>query len=199
MYNMDISIFGYKFNLEVLILIGVIYLILVSHTVCGCCHFGIMEGFDGSGNNMDDMKKKDKQPKTELQTQVAAGNSIATPAPTTSSVTTEGFTGANTNYGESSTYDLSSDIPINTSSWNKQTLTVAPGQPLSAGVKQILARPHQPIPLPEGELLMFADTPFKPECCPNTYSNSTGCACMTTDQFNYLQLRGGNNVPYSEY
>jgi hypothetical protein len=194
MYNMDISIFGYKLNLEVLILIGVIYLILVGHTVCGCCSFGIMEGFDGSGNVATEIKQK----KTEMPTQVAAGSTTTTPT-TTTSVTTEGFTGANTNYGESSTYDLSSDIPVNTSSWSMPNLTVVPGQPLSPGVKQILSRPHQPIPLPEGELLMFADTPFKPECCPNTYSNSTGCACMTTDQFNYLQLRGGNNVPYSEY
>jgi len=57
MYNMDISIFGYKFNIEVLILIGVIYLILVGHTVCGCCNFGIMEGFDGSGNTLTDSQK----------------------------------------------------------------------------------------------------------------------------------------------
>ena len=206
MYNMDISIFGYKLNLEVLILIGVVYLILVGHTVCGCCNFGIMEGFDGSGNNTDKIKMekdkidqlKDKEKITELRTQLAAGNSSATPA-TTSSVTTEGFTGANTNYGESSSYDLSSDIPINTSYWSAPSMTVTPGQPLSQGVKQFLARTSQPIPLPEGELLMFADTPFKPECCPNTYSNSSGCACMTGDQYNYLMLRGGNNVPYSEY
>jgi len=44
---MDISILGYKFNLEILILIGVIYLILVGHTVGGCCNFSrIMEGMD---------------------------------------------------------------------------------------------------------------------------------------------------------
>jgi hypothetical protein len=48
-------------------------------------------------------------------------------------------------------------------------------------------------------LSMFANTPFKPECCPNAYSNSSGCACMTTNQYNYLISRGGNNVPYSEY
>jgi hypothetical protein len=47
--------------------------------------------------------------------------------------------------------------------------------------------------------LMFKKTPFKPECCPNTYSNSMGCACMSTKQYNYLINRGGNNVPYSEY
>ena len=47
--------------------------------------------------------------------------------------------------------------------------------------------------------LMFKNTSFKPECCPNTYSNSMGCACMSTKQYNYLVHRGGNNVPYSEY
>ena len=43
---MDMSIFGYKLNIEILILIGVVYLILVGHTVCGCCHFKMMEGLD---------------------------------------------------------------------------------------------------------------------------------------------------------
>ena len=154
MYNMDISIFGYKIDLEVLILIGIIYLVLVAHTICGTCNVGGL---------------------------------------------VEGFVGANTNYGESSRYSLSNNKPVNTSSWAQPNLTVTPGQPLSAGVKAILNRPSQPVPLPEGELDMFANTPFKPECCPNTYSNSTGCACMTTGQYNYLVTRGGNNVPYSEY
>jgi hypothetical protein len=70
---------------------------------------------------------------------------------------------------------------------------------LSQGVKDFLAREPQPVPLPEGEMLMFANTPFKPECCPNTYSTSTGCACMTGPQYNALIGRFGNNVPYSEY
>jgi hypothetical protein len=47
------------------------------------------------------------------------------------------------------------------------------------------------------QMLMFANTPFKPECCPNTYSTSTGCACMTRDQVNLLKNRG--NSTYSEY
>jgi hypothetical protein len=111
----------------------------------------------------------------------------------------EGFTPANTNYGESSIYNLKNDNSVNTSSWAMPDLTVVPGQPLSKGVKEILDRPSQPIPLPEGELLMFANTPFKPQCCPNSFSNSMGCACMTTKQYNYLITRGGNNVPFSEY
>ena len=184
MYNMDISILGYKFNLEILILIGVVYLILVGHTLCGCSNFySLIEGnttMDASGN----MQKMKETVKANMPTQ------------TTSK---EGFVGANTNYGESSAYDLSNSMPVNTSSWSAQNMTVVPGQPLSKGVKQFLARKPQPVPLPEGEMLMFANTPFKPECCPNTYSNSSGCACMSGGQYNYLIMRGGNNVPYSEY
>jgi hypothetical protein len=81
-----------------------------------------------------------------------------------------------------------------TRNWNNPNLTKK-----GKGVNQILNRPSQPIPLPEGELDMFATTKFKPQCCPNTYSSSTGCACMTTEQYKYLVDRGGNNVPYSEY
>lgn len=86
----------------------------------------------------------------------------------------------------------------NTSNWTNPNLGYTNGKPTKSAT-QILNRPAQPIPLPEGELDMFATTSFKPECCPNVYSKSTGCACMTVPQYTYLIDRGGNNVPYSEY
>ena len=47
MYNMDVTLFGFKMNLELLILIGVIYLIMVGHTLGGCCNMSrIMEGLE---------------------------------------------------------------------------------------------------------------------------------------------------------
>lgn len=147
---MNLELFGFKLSLEILILIGIIYLVMIVNTLYGCCNM-------------------------------------------------EGFVGANTNYGESSQFSLTSDNSINTNSWNMPNLTITKGEPLSKGVSNVLDRPEQPIPLPEGEMLMFANTPFKPECCPNTFSNSMGCACMTVKQYNYLNNRGGNNVPYSEY
>lgn len=106
---------------------------------------------------------------------------------------------ASLNDGESSKFSILNNGAINTSSWFKQDLTVTPGQPLSPGVQSIMDRPPQQVPMPEGEMFMFANTEFKPECCPNAYSTSSGCACMTTAQYNDLVLRGGNNVPYSEY
>jgi hypothetical protein len=201
MYNMDISILGYKLNLEILILIGIVYLIMVGHTVCGCCNMGkIMEGATTLAASMNkNNKKSDNKTDAKLPTQVSAGDKVTMTAPLPTDTKKEGFTGANTNYGESSLYNLSGSSAINTSAWSMPDLTVIAGQPLSAGVKNFLAREPQPVPLPEGELLMFANTPFKPECCPNTYSNSMGCACMTGEQYNYLQTRSGNNVPYSEY
>ena len=31
-------------------------------------------------------------------------------------------------------------------------------------------------------ITMFKDTPFKPECCPSTYTSSSGCACLSLFQ-----------------
>lgn len=155
MYNMEISIGSYKFRVEILILIVIVFWIMFGHMLCSCCNFNLFkEGFVGSNN-------------------AASGPE---------------FAGAKT-----------PDWIMNPSTWSMPTLTYSPGTTPDAGVKAIWDRPKQPIPLPEGELDMFATTPFKPECCPNTYSNSMGCACMTIPQFNFLRNRGFNNVPYSEY
>jgi len=61
MYNMDINLFGFKLNVEILILIGVVYLILVGHTIGGCCNMPrIMEGLSdmASSESSDEDKKK---------------------------------------------------------------------------------------------------------------------------------------------
>lgn len=198
---MDISIFGYKLNLEILILIGVVYLILLGHTVCGCSHFKMMEGLDNMSTTNNDKK---------MATQVGNGNvypggNMVSEKPKNGAgklngkAGKEGFVGANTNYGQSNPYDLTNNNIVDTSSWSTPDLNVVPGKPLNNAVKQFLDRPEQAVPLPEGEMFMFANTKFAPEYCPNTYSNSSGCAAMTGAQYNYLVTRGGNNVPYSEY
>ncbi len=48
-------------------------------------------------------------------------------------------------------------------------------------------------------MLFFKDTKFKPQCCPSSFSNSMGCACINNSQYKYLIERGGNNVPFSNY
>lgn len=182
MYNMQISVFGCNLNLEMLILIGVIYLILVVHTIGGCSNMPLLvEKLTNMTSNSDSdssSSSSDKLKKAALLKKK------------------EGFAGYSS---EPARYTLGDYSSVNTSSWGQPNMTVSKGKPLSKGVKDFLNRPEQPVPLPEGELLMFANTEFKPECCPNTFSNSSGCACMTGEQYNYLIGRGGNNVPYSEY
>ena len=41
-------------------------------------------------------------------------------------------------------------------------------------------------------MFMFAHNQFKPECCPSTYSNSTGCLCRNEIQDRFIQSRGSN-------
>jgi hypothetical protein len=192
MYNMNVSIFGYKLKVEILILFAFIVVILLSHTLFGS--YNVMEGVDNMESSNDETENDKTVPVPSAISRKAKDN------PTNmNGILTESFVGANTNYGQSSQYDLASQTVVDTSSWSAPNLTVVPGKPLSDGVKKFLARDPQPVPLPEGELDMFATTPFKPECCPNAYSNSSGCACMTGEQYNWLIQRGGNNVPYSEY
>lgn len=217
MYNMYISIFGYKFNLEILILIGVVYIILVGHTVCGCCNYSLMEAFtDASGNtNVGNAIKavaasvktdvSNNTVRTNLHTDASngtlpqpAGGIVANKVKGAVSAR-EGFAGANTNFGQSSPYDLTGNSSVDTSSWMQPNLVVQQGKPVNSAVKQFLSRKQQQLPLQNGEMDFFANVEFKPECCPNTYSTSTGCACMTSKDYNYLVTRSGNNVPYSEY
>ena len=62
---------------------------------------------------------------------------------------------------------------------------------------------------PESSMSFFADTQFKPECCGSTYSSqggltsqgvtSSGCACLSKEQMDYLNTRGGNRTLPSEF
>jgi len=197
MYNMNFSLFGFKINVRTLLFVAII-VVLIGHTYCGCNNnpYALIEGFIDASSNPGCFDPSGN-PNNSNGTAIcdASGNKIKYEKFTTM----EGFTGANINYGQSSPFDLASNTPVDTSSWGAQSMVVIPGQPVSSEVQQFYDRPEQPIPLPEGQMNLFFNTPFKPSCCPNTYSTSTGCACMTGKQYNYLIMRGGNNVPYSEY
>jgi hypothetical protein len=46
----------------------------------------------------------------------------------------------------------------------------------------------------DNEMAFFDKTVFRPDCCPSTYTSSSGCACMTPEQMKFLGQRGGNRV-----
>ena len=162
-----------KINLTLIfVAIGIMW-ILCGHLVCSCCNVDVKEGL------------------------LLAANSVAKEI--------EGFSGM----GKNSTTATIAGPPYAEnqspgwfkppSTWALPNLEYSPGKTPDKAVQEILDRPKQPIPLPPGQLSMFATTEFKPECCASAYSTSTGCACITVDQYDYLRDRGGNNVPYSEY
>ena len=170
----SIIIFGQKFRLEVLILIGAVCLFIFGNTCYSCLS---IKGV-GMGKNSLGYSKFE-----------AFGGMYGSGGPSLGAATG----GGSAAFG-SDTYK------VDTAKWGDPSLVVTAGQPVSQGVQDILDREPQPVPLREGELNMFETTPFKPECCTgSSYSASTGCACMTANQYNYLVTRGGNNVPYSEY
>jgi hypothetical protein len=184
MYNMDISIGPYKFRLEIVILIVVIAWIMFGHLLCSCSKMGLKEG-------LETMVGKDVVEKAEK---------VADEVKDAVKDKKEGFSGANSiGYDSQFANSNNAGYIMPPAKWSMPTLEYTPGTQADAGVKAIWDRKPQPIPVPEGQLDMLATTPFKPECCPNAYSGSTGCACMTVDQYNYLRQRGGNNVPYDIY
>jgi hypothetical protein len=190
MYNMEISIGSYKFRLEILLLIAIVYWIMFGHILCSCSRVGIIEGLEMAKKLGRKTVKKHNLSKNPVYQQLLGERNT----------NTEGFVGSNNMAtGPEFAGAKTPDYIMNPSTWSMPTLTYSPGTTPDTGVQSIWDRPKQQIPLPEGELDMFAKMDFKPECCPNAYSSSTGCACMDVNSYNYLRQRGGNNVPYSEY
>jgi hypothetical protein len=83
----------------------------------------------------------------------------------------------------------------NLSRWVKNALRYSKGMGNENKLDSYKYHTGPPIPLPEGELFFFTNTKFDSECCPATYSNSQGCACLSQPQYNHLMMRGGNNTP----
>ncbi len=48
--------------------------------------------------------------------------------------------------------------------------------------------------VPSESLAMLSKNDVGPECCPSTYSTSNGCVCLSKDQLEVLESRGGNRT-----
>lgn len=94
-------------------------------------------------------------------------------------------------------YQMGKDV---SSSWINWADKKQEGVPTSADA--LLAGNVAPNPneqLEQGQMFMFSGTNFSPECCPSSYSGSTGCACFSSQQMNFLNERGGNRTMSSVY
>jgi len=201
-------------NTTMLVLLCLFLLIIGASLFCGCCQYpiflpitnflnsvaGVKEGIDATASvgapgsqesvdaaNSDIIKIKNKKDIIpDIVTSAAASSTTGMPA------AREGFisNGVST-LGAPLDEQNNGDVA---SSWASKANTYASefgyGDINNTGT----AYTGTPVPLPEGELVIFAQNKFKPECCPSPYSSSTGCACITPEQYNYLNTRGGNRT-----
>ena len=102
----------------------------------------------------------------------------------------EGFSAASALAGGAPLdYTISNGVPV---SWESKNNKHDPYEKLEAHSSD-----HKP--LQDGKLFMFSGNQSNASCCPSTYSNSTGCMCITTEQAKFLNQRGGNRTLNSEY
>jgi hypothetical protein len=198
---MELKIGSYKLRMDILLVIIIVLWILVGTTFLGCSDISLVEEFKGLVANKRKTETPIQQVTTTQSDDKYKSSLIATgPGDTSVSTNVEGFLNSN-NSAFSPEFSASQSpgyiMPPN--EWAMPTLEYSKGTTPSMGAEAILNRPTQPIPVPEGQLDFLATTSFKAECCPSAYSTSTGCACLTMDQYQYLHERGGNNVPFSQY
>ena len=48
-------------------------------------------------------------------------------------------------------------------------------------------------------MLIFAKNEIKPECCPTEASSYDGCVCITKEQIDFINSRGGNRTMPTEF
>jgi hypothetical protein len=216
---------NFRLNLKTVAIVLVCLFVIWIFSTCGCTHggaYGLYEGItdianakEGAGVTVKtsvpvvavDTTKSGKttpttssamtpsNPSTGGKSAPKATSSSPAPAPAPAPVTPPS-TDKKGNASVSATASAANPKEgyTNLMGYNSNNSTVNWGDP--APVMNYVP-PSPDNPLSQGELNMFANTAFKPECCPTTYSNSMGCACINMDQYNYLITRGGNNVPYA--
>jgi len=102
----------------------------------------------------------------------------------------EGFAAGTELAGAALNYSIGDGVPISWESEKGQSIT---GEKNNV-YEHLDANKGSPVPLPEGQLFMFSKNKFDLSCCPSTYSNSMGCACLAPEQAKYLNERGGNRT-----
>ena len=219
MYNMEITIGSYKCRLEICILIFVLFWIMFGHVMCSCCTMSAQEGLETMKNVIKKGKEGFVAPVARRRANNVYQEGFVAGAPRVNRYDAnhtsdeeeeekegflglgkkkEGFVSSNNKaYGPEFGSNKSPGYIMRPDTWAQPTLSYSMGTTPSAGAQAVLNRNNPP--LAEGEMDMFANTPFKPECCPSTFSTSSGCACMDMKQYGMLIQRAGNNVPYDIY
>ena len=161
---MELKLFGYEARLEVVVACIIIGMLAGLFMFCDCFQYSVLEGMTPNDINVKNKKAVNKKEGDKK----------------------EGFVNLSNN-------ELNIDDSY-TMGWVQTAKRYASGMGNKNRLNTYKDNVGTPVPLPEGELFFFADNKFKPECCPSTYSDSMGCACLSQDQVNYINQRGGNRT-----
>jgi len=89
--------------------------------------------------------------------------------------------------------------PSNLPLYKPQDLYIPQGTPLPLSTKLSTVLPNEIDTPPVSNeknanrsMFVWAYNRSSPECCPSTYSTSTGCVCSTKSQRDYINSRGNN-------
>lgn len=175
---MELKILGYHARVELIILCVVIGIVLGTHLFCSCTSFSV----DGMPSNAGSVIKE------------AFRNGIRDNF--SEAFTQQTMLGSD-DYGAPINYNMDNGLP--TKNWENAARNYAKQMGNQDNTKSGMNYKGGPIPLPPGELLIFADNEVKPECCPSYYSSSTGCICTSQKQWDYLNQRGGNRTLSTEF
>jgi hypothetical protein len=165
--------------------------------------YGLIEGMETKKDDKKDDKKENPLTKAGLgpMKMLVPGGGLLAGSSDTKDDTTGDTTGdkkesfqVRQQVGYADIVESKSDS-WNLSRWVKNALRYSKGMGNENKLDSYKYHTGPKIPLPEGELFFFNNTKFDSECCPATYTNSKGCACLSQPQYNYLMMRGGNNTP----
>lgn len=220
---MEIRVFGMTLRLEVIIIAILLGMVLGGHLLCSCAKVPISEAFSetaegdvvndvtsgsGSGSGTAAAMAGAAGPTPDPANAVDAASVLEmvgnvggvpgpVPAPPKKAATaTNQHAEPFSDYSQYRDGENNSDVA---GSWISKAGKYSSDlgyQPTSCKSNTYVGTA---VPLPDGELFFFQNNQFKPECCPGPYSSSTGCACMSTEQINYLNTRGGNRTSDSEF
>ena len=69
-----------------------------------------------------------------------------------------------------------------------------PTKPVFTDNSSLNGPPVDGHPDSEKKMFMLANNRTSPNCCPSTFSTSTGCVCTTKNQRDFIASRGGANI-----
>lgn len=197
---MNVKVFGYNVHVETLVIGAILGILICRNLLCGC---SLVEGMDdqaaNAANNMadaiggaveeskkqsDDEDKEEKKDKKDSKSGMKNGSSSINELMTGLQQKIEGLKEASkegfTNVGDKTMSGVNGSFE---SAYE------------NAGWREGAGESHQgtQVPLPAGEMFFFAHNKFSPQCR-SSYSASNGQACLSKEQIDYLNMRGGNRT-----